>query len=434
MISEMVTSLSACRLSRAQPRRKIYTPSNLPGLCYRPDSGHEVVSHDFYGSVMRQMAQWTRQDFEANPALGLAVLILFCYAESSMGTFKAYWVHSRGTTQLIHSYAARMLSAYPRGVELLAAWVEIEMQMWWRRLYLSTPDFQLQHHILALDSKLEDIMRAQNRKSFVLLVLCESQRLSNVAIISHWAKHLSGSDQNPNIMSKELSEASISDFNTLLAAQGEKLDTWQAPAPIIDEAAGRAFNASADQAELQVQPLHFESHTSAMSYAYYITAIVMQCPGPLESLALSDAYAISQSYGEVEAWILVLLRVAAGIDWHSCIRLNVYSIGLSSLLLACILRSHAPNIGLWMERWLESQMEEGTFEEGSFPVFQTLEIIRLINRERGKGLDIFAPFQTEDDGGGRGKLGSYHSQLIASLRLYGRCRSTGALYSYCQDI
>ena len=432
-VSEMVTALSACRLSRTQPERKMYKPSTLPGLCFRPDSGHETVSHDFYGSVMRRVAQWTPQDFEANPALCLAVLILFCYAESSMGTFKAYWTHSAAMTRLIQNYASGMLSAYPRGLELLAAWIEIEMQMWWRRLYFSTPDFQVQHNVLMLDSELQSALRAQNHRALVLISLCESQRLSNVAIISHWAKHTPNehlSQRNTTL----ITSTPISEYNSLLETVGKYLDCWQAPSPIMGETAKDTSAIATSSVELEVHPLHFESHTAAMSYAYYVTARVLQCSGPLDSLELTDSSAISAAYEEAEAWIMVLLRVAAGIDWNSCIQLNAYSIGLSSLLLACTLRSRTLAIGVWIENWLQSQLKEGNFEEGSFPVFQTSAIIRLINREKQSGQDVLVAFQTEDDGGGRGKLGSYHSQLISSMLLFGRCRTTGRLYSYYQYI
>jgi hypothetical protein len=336
-------------------------------------------------------------------------------------------------TQIIQNYASDMLSAYPRGVELLAAWVEIEMQMWWRRLYFSTPDFQVQHNVLFLGLGLQNSLRSQHHRALVVTALCESQRLSNIAIISHWAKHMPN-EHLAQINTTLITDTEISEYNSILASQGKKLDGWQAPSPIFDESAKDASAESTSNFGLEVRPLRFESHTAAMSYAYYVTARVIQCAGPLESLELTDPCAISAAYEESEAWIIVLLRVAAGIDWNSCTQLNVYSIGLSSLLLACIFRSRTLAIGVWMENWLESHAKEGNFEEGSFPVFQTLAIIRLINREKQIGRDVFVVFQTEDDGGGCGKLGSYHSQLISSMLLFGRCRATGRLCSYYKNI
>ena len=139
-------------------------------------------------------------------------------------------------------------------------------------------------------------------------------------------------------------------------------------------------------------------------------------------------------YEEVEAWILILLRIAAGISWKHCVRQNVYTVGFTGLLLACMLKSRNPATGLWIQRWLEEHLKGDEFEEGNFPVFQVLETVRLVNRERADGWDVLSLFQTVDDRGGSGKLGSYHSQRLVSLLVYARCRSTGSMQSYCRMI
>ncbi|KAK7415542.1 hypothetical protein QQX98_005788 [Neonectria punicea] len=167
-----------------------------------------------------------------------------------------------------------------------------------------------------------------------------------------------------------------------------------------------------------------------MNFAYYVAARVMQCIGPLHSLERASTVEIDQMYEETETWVLLLLRVTAGISWKECIRLNVYTIGLAGLLLACALRSRSLATGLWIQSWLEERLNGDEFEEGNFPVFQILDALRLINRERRNGRDVFSLFQTVNDGGGSGKFGSYHSQIISSLLVYGRCRTTGEMYSY----
>lgn len=164
-----------------------------------------------------------------------------------------------------------------------------------------------------------------------------------------------------------------------------------------------------------------------MNFAYFVASRVIQCGQPPEN---PDQDTSTDASNDVESWVLILLRIAAGIDWETCVQTNVYTVGLVSLFLACLLCSRSLAIGLWMETWLhEQQQQKSGFEEGCFPVFQVLGGLRLINAERQKGRDVIALFQSTNDGGGSGKFGSYHSQTITSFLVYGRCRVTGELFS-----
>ena len=443
LITDIIVALSACRLSRTLPQRKLLNISRIPGLWFRPDAGHESLSHDYYGAVMRKMAWWSQQDFNANPTLGLAVLILFCYLESSMGNFQEFRIHSEGTKNLIRSYPDRVICD---GAELLAAWVEVEMQNWWRRVYFSTPDFHRKLSVLSLPPQLEAVLDAtNNQRAAILLILCESHCLNNAAIVSCWDdrkdKDSWTNTNRPPPATTGTGELetrlSLNEYKVLLKTQSQKLDKWYALLPAFDLPEfwqGKGDYVARSQTELDIQPLLFKSHFSAMNFAYYITARVMQCTGPLESLRGTSQAEIGDAYEEAEAWISILLRIAAGIRWKQCIQLNVYTVGFAGLLLACALRSHSLATGLWMQNWLEDRLKGNDFEEGNFPVFQILEILRLVNYERKHGRDVVSLFQTVDDGGGSGKLGSYHSQLLASLWVYGRCRTTGRMCSYYKEV
>ena len=441
ILTDIKLALSACRLSRSLPQRKISSPSAVAGLCFRPDAGHESISHAHYGAVMRKMAGWTRGDFDLDPSLGLVVLVLFCHLESSMGNFREFRIHSGGTRRLIQVYSDWVVR---RGVGLLAAWVEVEMQNWWRRVYFSTPDFHRDHGSLSLPYPLESVLSTGvHPRAAVLLILCESHRLSNAAIISAWdiwgGEDFSSAD-NTSLLGTTRARnygggLSVGDYAALLSVQAAKLDSWLRLLPASDlprEWQVAEGNLLPDGNDLDILPLRFNSHASAMNFAYYLTARVMQCTDPLESLGFPPRTDPDFDHGEeVEAWISLVLRVAAGIDWRDCPRLNVFTVGLASLLLSCALRSRRPATGIWIQTWLEQRLLVGNdFEEGNFPVFQVLETVRLVNRERAGGMDVFALFQTVDEGGGGGKLGSYHSQSLVSLCVYGRRRATGGLCVY----
>ncbi|UKZ89579.1 uncharacterized protein TrAFT101_004625 [Trichoderma asperellum] len=211
----------------------------------------------------------------------------------------------------------------------------------------------------------------------------------------------------------------------------EKLQEWRASLPDLAEI-GEIPNRlkRLDLKSLDNEAIYFPCHKLAMNMAYYVMARVMHCAGPLRTFARESVHDIHDLYEEIEAWILIMLRIAAGISWEDCICLNAYTIGFSGLLFACALSSRNLETGLWIQEWLEKRLEQGGIEEGNFPVFQILDAVRLINRERKNGLDVVALFQTVDDGGGSGKFGSYSSQSIRSMLVYGRCRSTGELGSY----
>ncbi|KAL2108535.1 hypothetical protein VUR80DRAFT_3698 [Thermomyces stellatus] len=440
MLTDIKVALSACRLSRVLPQRKIASVSSIGGLCFRPDAGHESMSYEHYGAVMRKMARWGHRDFDANPGLGLAVLILFCYLESSMGNFREFRLHSEGTRRLMHAYSDWIVC---RGGGLLAAWVEVEMQNWWRRVYFGTPDFHRNHGSLSLPAPLEGVLNTgDHQRAAIVMILCESHRLNNAAIVSAWDAHRDkGSLAADDVAllpgsagTQSYGEGlSVGDYAALLRAQSKKLDRWLDRLPVSDLPERWQYamkDVGPDGAEPDIQPLRFNSHVSAMNFAYYVTARVMQCTGPIETLEAPCQADLDEAYEETEAWVSLLLRIAAGIRWEDCLHRNVFTIGFTGLLLACALRSRRLAAGIWMQNWLEERLKGKDFEEGNFPVFQILEAVRLINRERMNGMDVLALFQTVDDGGGSGKLGSYHSQMLVALCVYGRDRSSGGLCSY----
>ena len=105
-----------------------------------------------------------------------------------------------------------------------------------------------------------------------------------------------------------------------------------------------------------------------MNFSYYVTARIMQCAKPLASLDGTLHENIDEMYEEIEAWIMILLRIAAGIDWEECTELNAYTVGFASLLLACSLRSRRLETGVWMQGWLEQRLSKSNaYEEGAQP-------------------------------------------------------------------
>ncbi|KAH0522981.1 hypothetical protein TsFJ059_008042 [Trichoderma semiorbis] len=438
LITDAMATLAANRLSRKLPQRRLFNSSESPWFSFRPDAGHECLSSELYGSALRKMLRWSSEEFDLYPMLAFIALILFCYVESSMGNFKEFYTHSQGVENLLKKSANLV---FPHGSGLLAAWVEVKMQNWWRRAYFGVPEFFQAYTDPLLDPKLQLILDTDSgRIATILWILCESHRLNTAARIACWARARQPDDGRTTRKSTTFTDNTASssehtmrpsEFVALMEMYSEKLEMWRASIPNWIEVTGNANCPKyLDIRSPENEAIYFPSHKLAMNMAYYVAARVMQCSGPLESFASASIHNIDDIYEETEAWIFILLRIAAGISWQECISLNAYTIGFAGLLLSCALCSRRLETGLWIEEWLENRLEPGRFEEGNFPVFQILDAVRLINRERRNGVDVVSLFQTVDDGGGRGKFGSYSSQRIWSMLVYGRCRNTGELISY----
>lgn len=368
LMDDVTTALSSCHLSRTLPQHKSYTASTR-GESFRPDANHESVSYEFYNGALRKVAALDPDSVKRHQA----ALVLFCYLEASMGSFGGYRVHSNVLRDILNDEG------------LAAAWMEIEMQVWMRRVYFGTLEFHR-------TSGPFGGWKGHGRPG-LLMNLWESVRLNYAAVIDIWE----GRDLNHHVK--------------LLNEQENKLDELMGERFILPDSTGA---------------VRFNSHSEAMECAYYVAARIMQSSQVFQAAVGSW----DKAYEEAEIWIARLIRIAEGISWQDCVHRNNFTVGFSSLLLTAILRCHSLNLSHRLQDWLENKLSGDTFEEGSFPVFQVLKVMQLIHNEKENGRDVMALFQTVDDGGGTGKLGSYNSQRLSSLMVYARGRSTGELHSH----
>ncbi|KAJ3485024.1 hypothetical protein NLG97_g6908 [Lecanicillium saksenae] len=352
-----------------------------------------------------------------------------------MGSFQTFGLHFDGATKLIENFAAGALVQDSSARGLLEPLVEARMQIWWRRVYFGTPEFHRHRPKVALDPLIKSIAVFETRRTAILLILCESHRINNSAIIAHWDRnYVADAGELRTSAADGYSRQSFGSFDQHISLEKGRLEAWCQKYPFSGMMEDEEVPTDKTGQSLQLRPLHMGSHTEAMNMVYYVASRVLQSSGPLNSLFLETSEDIRMQYSEAEAWIHFLLRVLADMEWKDCVRYNMYTVGITGVLLACLLRSHSPWIGQWCETWLQGCLDGSSFEEGSFPTFQTLKIIRLVNEERKEGRDVFGLFQTVEDGGGSGKFGSYQSQALSSLLLYSRCRKTGRLLSYCITI
>ncbi|KAM0421130.1 hypothetical protein ACHAPT_011022 [Fusarium lateritium] len=424
-------ALSAGRLSRMLPQKSSSALPNIPGLSFMPNPNHKTRSQKYYYSAIKGISDWVQNSNQSQAATTLAILILFCYWESSMGNFQDFSIHSGGATKLIQAQETTLIQQGFIGYGLMAAWVRAQMNNWWRRMHFSTADFQRKQEPVSISPSVELILDlVEDSKASVLVMLCESLRIYSSAVVDYWdllGSKPSNSEPPSTSTTDAEGEACLYPYVLLMKAQVNKLSAWHTRLSLSDLPITSFHSArpAMDDTSLTVEPLYFQSHDSAMNYAYYITARIIQ-----SAALLKDHNSTISIQQEADSWGLILLQIAAGIDWEECIRLNTFAIGFSGLLLVCAIHTSDPAVGTWIQEWLEERQRTSHLEEGSFPVLQILQVLRTVNHERSRGRDVSAVFQTVDDGGGEGKFHSYHSQTLTSVMVYLKEEDTGNLLSY----
>ncbi|KEQ99700.1 hypothetical protein AUEXF2481DRAFT_35624 [Aureobasidium subglaciale EXF-2481] len=420
-VDDAIVALAACNLSRVSPQA---TPSRSDDNSYQPHPEHWASSKRHYGSALKAIRFLSDNAAQStDPQITVAILVLISCLEASVGNALGFHVFSRGIAETIGRLSTGLNVNSPF-LPMLAAWMQTRYHTWWIRLYFSTFSFQLEQSSLSAPAFLEENAELGSvRRAMVLSNLCESHRLHQKMLLGTFFPIM-----GQVFVSRESTHSVSKWYKTdmyreLLNLQAVKLDLWEESLPLEELPASLDGEAQYLIPEgLLVMPVQFSSHHAAMNYAYYISARLMQdAPIDLSGEHITDS----------DHFVFLLLRVAAGISHQTCLRENTYTIGLSSLLLAALLHTCSLDIGLWIEDWLDGFQKLGqtpALEEGSFPLEQISVVVSVINQQRRLGRNVFAISQAEDDGGGRGKAQSYHSQDIKVVWLHGRERANGALF------
>ena len=417
IVQEAILSLAACHMSRMLPQRRALTARDVPGLAYRPDLQHQAASQEYYQSASRKLQAWAASCDSSQLNAVLAAMILFCSLESSMGNFEGFNVHSNGVRALLQMDTPMSGPEYSTRLELQNAWRQAVILNWWRRFHFGTPVFA-STPFPRTDStdqlrEMQDMSSPVYRRVDIMTTLCECLSVVARATTRAWS------------CASRLEHSQVYDLTSELQQLKFKIISWSeaqtARLHLPDESdlSQRAGSYNSPP------PIPFMSHEAAMDAAYYAASKAFYYAAEYTIGYVTGVKEYGTRQDQVEGWIWTLLRIASAIDWESCIKYNTHTIGISGLLLACAIQSSELDVGMWVEDWLEERRTTGGLEEGSFPVLQILQILRIVNRERRRGFDVRAVFNTTDDGGGAGKFQSYHSQVIDTVMVYERFRATG---------
>jgi hypothetical protein len=376
---------------------------------------------------MRGFASLSYEETQNQLTAVLTVIVIFAYIECSLGNYKGLECHVRALSVFMNTLHQK--SGDPFVKALLTAWMQPRLVAWWARAYFSSMEAQLQLPSIPLPGILRSSFELfEERRVQVLSIMCESHRLNVIATLKHWAP----ADMLGSMSSACTGYDTIATCYTLLAAEARRLDEWllnlpPSEQPFSEDTTGRCISMSSETA------LYFLSHDSALNYAYYIVARIMQCTGFLRCLSTRDPKVLGHECSKTEPWVRQLLRIAQGSDLRKSITQNVYTIGISGLLLAAFFRCQDLSLGSNIENWLQALDELEPTEEGNMPIFQALSVVRAINRQRTMGRDIFAVSKLVDGPDGA-KFSCYCGQIIDSLLVYGKIRSTGEFFVDCISV
>lgn len=433
MLRDAILALSSCNISRIKPDRR--GPSSLPVAAFSPNLVHQTRSQLYYSSAIKRFISLSRSDIRSNAAAVFTVLVLFAYIESSMGNFQGFQCHVQGLTNFLLELREVVGEAMLKA--LLSAWMQVRFVVWWARAYFSSINVYRDLPSVKLPALLaENLNTIQERRVVVLSIMCESHRLNSREALSHWRPDTS--DSESAVRSHQSGASKTADTTLLqLAEQANNLDKWLAclpPSELPFPLCSQQSNSSQRVLDNTDDPIYFESHNAALNFAYYVVARIMQCTRSLRELEYPNVFHSGPRLSEEEAWVRFLLRIAKGTNITDSISKNSYTIGFSGLMLAAMLRCQNRSLGIEIQNWLEALKRLQPTEEGAFPVYQTLGVVKAVNQQKTMGREIFGVTLPSDDAGGTPKFTAYNSQTISTLLFHGRCQSSGGLFTDCISI
>lgn len=420
VLKDAILALSSCNIGRSTPEYKSSLSANCFGV-HRPSLIHHTRSQLYYSRAIKTFASMSYQEYRKHLPVALMVILIFAYVDSSTGNFEAFDCHIRGLATFLDTLHRE--SGDPFVKLLLAAWMQARLVVWWSRAYYRSAEAQIRLPSVPLPGILHSNFGLfEERRVLVLSIMCESHRLNTKAALKHWASTEMKKDADVGQIDHNFEK-----IQTLLHTEAGKLDEWLFHLPPVEQPITRDITENSSSTNASI---HFQSHDAALNYAYYVVARITQNTECLGRLPTRNPQLLGHEFLETEPWIRLLLRIAQGTDMQTSIKRNTYTIGFSSLLLAAFFRCQDLSLSRLIEDWLQALEDLTPTEEGNFPIFQILSVVRAVNRQRFVGCDVFAVSQPIDDLGGP-KSGCYCSQKIGSLFAHGKFRDTGDFFTEC---
>ncbi|KAI1774278.1 hypothetical protein F4818DRAFT_78460 [Hypoxylon cercidicola] len=492
-IKSVVLALSACHLSQYEPTVKRPRLGEVAKTASMPNQRHQSICRMFYNKAIQQLSESETMGRVADTPMVLATMLFFSYIEWNSGSFKKFSMHLSGIQKLLTARIEH-IGFTSLGNGLLRSWINLQAQHWWKLTPLTQWSLEKVAQAMGLGPSLTKILQApESKRESILALLCETRRLNVLAYMEKYLGHddresltLRAYRHIFHCLGRPVryrpEQPIVPDiaggYLDLLEKQGQKLEDWHASLPTKDlpmesftaarmRSIFRATDTSITRTTttttttttkdavtaissetttkstttveeitgkgpvINIHPLQFSSHHSAMNYAYYATAQLMQDTGLLLEQTTPSAAEESNSQPskvEINPWVVLLLRIAAAFDPGTCEHQNCFTIGLTELLIEAVQRCPVDAVLSYVYQWVERVHEAGVFQESGNLISLSLDYLRRIRNERAQGRyvwhsvgDTNADVEWCDT--------TAPSAYLDSVVLMGKDRHTGMLFS-----
>ncbi|RDW63332.1 hypothetical protein BP6252_10877 [Coleophoma cylindrospora] len=484
-VKSALLALSACHLSQFKTIKQATLGENQDTTLV-PDHQHHLNCRMFYNRAIRQLSEGDILRRIANAPMVLATLLFFSYIEWNSGSFKKFSMHLSGIQKLL-SAGFEHVSSTSLGSGLLHSWINLQAQHWWKLNPLTQWTFEKVVFEMGMTAQFADDYPAPgNTREKILILLCETRRLNELAYMEKYLgrdeeesltlrayRHLFNCLKRPGLdrPGRPILPDISGGYLKLLGEQAEKLDKWHAclsttDLPVESFTAARlrsmlyatsttttttttvkttstttssettsvsttTVSETTVQDPLIISPLQFSSHETAMNYAYYACAQIIQDTDLLLEQTTVSKDEESQLYlstTKINPWILLLLRISAGLDPGTCERQNCYTIGLTELLIEAVKRCPLDSVLSYVHRWVERVEAAEVFQESGNLISISLNNLSKIKEERAQGRYVWH-IQSDANGDTEWCDTSASSAYIGSLVLLGKDVKNGTLFS-----
>ncbi|OBT95775.1 hypothetical protein VE01_06521 [Pseudogymnoascus verrucosus] len=440
-----IIALSACDLAQARTDVSSWTIEHEKRWLFSPNKDHQNYGRMYYNVAKRELA--TADYSKQEPTAVLAILMLFVYIESHIGSFRGAAFHHHGIEHLLssrHDFCDQ--SALTR--DLVRSWTSLRAQNWKHRIPFTVLDFQ--KSLLDLGLSVEQLLDpSEARDEAVIVNMLQSWRLSLMVLFERYT----GRGDMESISSRccrdyyeriNLLEVTQpwrpkvpipdEDYEALLREQRTELDRWYAALPPshLPNESFRSKSNAWDPLQLGQPPLQFASHQAAMNYVYYAAARIFQSRENIEEFLalppLSPHHLAQLDPPGVNHWLLVLLRTISSLDLGACARHSSYSVGILEILHMCHLR--LPRCSQIVQSGVHYMITAYTnnciTHEGSGLILGFQHVFEEIEEQRNLGRDLFyiIPRSSPDS-----QRQLAYDDANPSV-VYGRDRATGKFF--CQ--
>ncbi|KAH8734288.1 hypothetical protein BGZ61DRAFT_559865 [Ilyonectria robusta] len=312
----------------------------------------------------------------------LAVLIQFIYFELGSGTVYGRICHLRKFDDLVLSDYDEIMQS-TMGTQLVIIWAGLRAQHVADTVPFYSGGFPTLFERSTIQADVDRLIKLTS-STYPLLTSCLStvSRASDLLLLMD----VVGADSSNPIYRKWISlmtqlghrlprhglfTSQPTELLRILQSQRERLDEWEASLPLterpVERFSSHTFGTVNKYSHLQVHPLQFTTHEAAMNYLLYC-CVQLYAASTNEFLGTTCWSAMKTpdqtGNASVNPWVLLTLRVAAGLDIQACLFKNIYHIGVTWILERVALRCCSLEVLTWIDDYLRKMEAQGVYEGG----------------------------------------------------------------------